>query len=408
MTPARPDGPRVLALAHRAPYPPDKGDRIRNYHVLRELARHAAVDLIALADEPVPAESKAALRALCGKVALLPSGRARWLGAAASFARGRSLTEGLFRHAGVARTIAEWARETPYDAAIVSTSGLAHALDHPALTKARRVVDLVDVDSQKWLDFAAATPGLKGRIYRREGTRLRRFEARLADSADGVCLVSPHETHVYDSFTRPGAATVARNGVDLNYYAPTETPLTPHLSLVFVGAMDYLPNVDAVAWFVAEVWPGVRSARPDASFTIVGRKPTPAVLALAGVPGVRVAGGVPDVRPYLAEAWVAAVPMRLARGLQNKVLEAMAAGKPVVASPKALAALDVERGADVTEADTAGEWVAAVGELAADAELRRQLGQSARAFAERHHRWDRCLAPLVGLVLGAPKSAGAA
>ena len=398
----------MLALAHRAPFPPDKGDRIRNYHVLRELARHAAVDLIALADEPVPAETEAALRALCGRVALLPSGRSRWLGAAASFARGRSLTEGLFRHAGVGRTVNEWSRETPYDAAIVSTSGLAYALEHPALAEARRVVDLVDVDSQKWLDFAAATPGLKGWLYRREGTRLRRYEAGLADSAGGVCLVSPHEAAVYDSFTRPGAATVARNGVDLDYYAPTDSAPTPHLSLVFVGAMDYRPNVDAVAWFAAEVWPGVRFAHPDATFTIVGRKPTATVLALAGVPGVRVAGGVPDVRPYLAEAWVAAVPMRLARGLQNKVLEAMAAGKPVVAAPKALAALDVRRGIDVIEADAAAEWVAAITRLAADAELRRQLGQSARAFAERHHHWDRCLAPLVELVLGAPPKSGAA
>ena len=389
----------VIALTHRLPFPPDKGDRIRNSHVLRALSARADVHLIALADEPVSPESRAALERICTRVEVVPvSPRGRWLRAAKSAALGRSLSEGLFYEPAALATLRQWAAELPGAAVVVSASPLAPYLDQlPG--EHRRVVDMVDVDSQKWREFADSTRGVKGRLYALESRRLRKLEATLPGRVDAVTLVSLAEAKVYDDFTRPGAATVALNGVDLNYFAPVPTSTPVSRALAFVGAMDYLPNVDAACWFATEVWPLVRANYPDAEFRVVGRKPAPAVARLAGLPGVVVTGGLPDVRPCVASAMAAVVPMRISRGLQNKVLEAMAMAKPVVAAAPALAALAVTPGEHVLKAATPAEWIAAISELFDSPERRAELGANARAFVEANHDWGRCLKPLGDAVL---------
>ena len=391
--------PQVLYVTHRLPFPPDKGDRIRNYHVLRELARRAEVSLVALADEPVPPASHEALAALCAAVAVVPVGRRmRWVRAARSAAGGASLSEGLFHSATARRLIANWANRQPFAAAVVSAAPLAGYLRDPGLASARRVVDLVDVDSQKWYDFAVAANGPRRWLYRFEGRRVRQLEAALAGWAAAVTVVSQAEATVYDAFTQPGTATVATNGVDLDYYAPVpaDTPVTQ--ALAFVGAMDYLPNVDAATWFVRAVWPLVRAEFPAAEFRVVGRTPAPAVRALATVPGVVVTGSVPDVRPFVASASAAVVPMRLSRGLQNKVLEAMAMAKPVIAGPAALAALTVQPGRHVLTATTPADWQAAIRIVFASPDTRAALGREGRGYVEAHHRWESCLSPLIAAV----------
>ena len=166
--------------------------------------------------------------------------------------------------------------------------------------------------------------------------------------------------------------------------------------------MDYLPNVDAAAWFAREVWPAVRERFPAAEFRVIGRRATPAVRALAALPGVTVVGQVPDVRPHVAAAAVVVAPLRLARGVQNKVLEALAMGKPVVAAPAALAALRTEPGTHLLCATTPAEWAAAIGSLFADPARREELGRAGRRFVEEHHHWDRCLEPLLDRIFEAP------
>jgi sugar transferase (PEP-CTERM/EpsH1 system associated) len=396
-------GPRVLYVTHRVPYPPDKGDRIRNFHVLRALARRAEIWLVALADEPVPPETLAALREHCVRVAVVPvAGKRRWFRAAVSALRGRSLTEGLFREPAADRVATEFLAEARFDAALVSASGLAPMLRRKPLRDLPAFVDLVDVDSQKWLDFAdaAGVSGLMRRVYRFEGHRLRKLERELPGWAAAVAIVSPAEAEVYESFAAAGTATVATNGVDLDYYAPVpaDAPTVP--ACVFVGALDYLPNVDAAVHFARHVWPLVRARVPDAEFHVVGRKPTAEVRALGELPGVVVVGQVPDVRPFVARGAVVVCPMRLSRGLQNKVLEAMAMAKPVVAGPPALAALSAVPGRDLLCAETPAEWADALAGLLNDPARRRELGANARRFVEAHHHWDRCLEPLVNLVAG--------
>ena len=394
-----PDSParRVIYVTHRVPFPPDKGDRIRNYHVLLALGEVAEVHLVALADEPVSDETRKKLGELCARVEIVPVSRRRWLRAGLSALGGGSLSQGLFREPAAAARLKTWAEEMPGAPVVVSASPLADYLTELPGER-RKVVDMVDVDSQKWLDFAAAKRGVKSRVYRLEARRLRKLEAALPRQVDAVTLVSVAEAKVYDEFAGQGAATVATNGVDLDYYAAVPPGALVSRAVAFVGAMDYLPNVDAAVWFADEVWPRVRVNYPDAEFRVVGRRPAPAVARLASRDGVVVTGDIADVRPSVATAMGAVVPMRLSRGLQNKVLEAMAMAKPVIASPAAVAALDVTPKEHLLLATTPHEWVAAVGVLFDSADRRRELGASARDYVEKRHDWGRCLQPLVDAV----------
>jgi sugar transferase (PEP-CTERM/EpsH1 system associated) len=385
--------PRIAYLTHRVPYPPDKGDRIRNYHVLRELSKHARVWLAALADEPVTDDQRARLGELCERVEFVPGGR-RWVRGGLSLLKGRSISEGLFREPALDRLLVGWRAEGDFAAVLVSASSLAPYQRRNGWETVPAFVDVVDVDSQKWFDYAAAAGGPKRWLYRLEGRRVRKLERELCGWANGVFLVSRAEGALLDSFTAPGTATAATNGVDLDYFRPLPD-VTPEPACAFVGALDYPPNVDAAVWFAGEIWPRVRAAHPTAEFRVIGRQPVPAVLRLHGSNGVNVVGQVPDVRPHVATAAVAICPVRIARGLQNKVIEAMAMGKPTVAAPPAVAALKVEVGRDLLSPTTADEWVSTLNGLLGDATRQAELGANARKYVEEHHHWDRCLRPMV-------------
>src|SRR5262249_9412746 len=163
---------------------------------------------------------------------------------------------------------------------------------------------------------------------------------------------------------------------------------------VFVGAMDYVPNVDGATWFCGEVWPEVRRRWPEARLALVGRSPTPEVRALAKVPGVEVVGPVPDVRPQVARASVTVGPLRIARGVQNKVLESLAMSKAPVVSAPPLEGLRAVPGKHLLLAQSPSEWVECLTRLFEGPELRRKLGAAGRAYTQEKHCWERCLAPL--------------
>jgi sugar transferase (PEP-CTERM/EpsH1 system associated) len=400
--PARPD---LLYLVHRFPYPPDKGDRIRTFHLLESLSRWAWIHLACLADEPPEDSSIAALRRHCRRIAVVrPRSSARWLRALGSLARGRTATEGAFGSPELRAVIRRWARGTRFHAGLASASSLVPYLRMDELRDIPAVIDLIDVDSQKWLDYAAASRGPRAWLYRTEGRRLRRLEHDLPDWARAVTLVSEAEVDLYRRFRAGGAVHAIPNGVDLDYFRPD--PRDDGRGCVFVGAFDYRPNVDGACWFCREAWPEVRRRHPPARLALVGRRPAPAVRRLARSAGVDLVGQVPDVRPHLAGAAVAVVPLHIARGVQNKVLEALAMGKAVVSSPQALVGLHVEPGIHLLAASTPGEWADAVSRLLDDRDLRRQLGSAGRCYVEEHHRWDRCLEPF-GAILGLTTGLGA-
>lgn len=396
----------LLYLVHRLPYPPDRGDRIRSWHLLRFLARHAEVDVACLADEPVSDEQRRALARVSRRVAIVPLGRrARWWHAAGSLARGRSATEGLFYSRQLADAVNAWSSETRYDRVIAFCSSMRPYLDLPALAGVPKVVDLVDVDSQKWFDYAATAVGLKRRLFALEGRRVRRLETSLARQTEALLVVSQPEADLLRGFCPTANVHAIANGVDLDYFQHPQSKIQHPKSLVFVGALDYRANIDGVTWFCREVWPRVHARYPQATLTLVGRNPLPAVRELVLLPGVELVGQVPDIRPFVAAATVAIAPLRVARGLQNKVLEGAALGKPVISTSAALEGFDLVPGEHVLRADTPDEWLAAISLLFDNPAERARLAAAGQAFVEQHHTWSARLAPLAHL-LGLAKGDG--
>lgn len=388
----------LLYLTHRLPYPPNRGDRIRTYHLLRFLSQHYRVHLACLADEPPAAESVAHLQELCDRVEIVPhQGLGRWASGAISFALGKTVTQGLFHAPKLNRITQQWCTETSFAAAVASSSGLAESLRVANKNNVPCLMDLIDVDSRKWLDYAAKSRFPKSQLYRQEGLRLRRVETDVSQWTTGLTVVSEEEAELLREFIPAEKAHSVPNGVDLDYFQPATTTVTEN-SCVFVGALDYWPNVHGIVWFCENVWSEIIRKHADATLTIVGREPVAAVRELHSIPGVTVAGTVPDVRPYLADAAVAVVPLWIARGVQNKVLEAMAAGKPVLASPPPLVGLDIEQGVHLLQADSVPEWVSSLDQLFRDSALRQDLACAARLYVESRHCWDTCLEPFAQLL----------
>jgi sugar transferase (PEP-CTERM/EpsH1 system associated) len=263
----------------------------------------------------------------------------------------------------------------------------------PALRSVPAIVDLVDVDSQKWFDYAASARGLKRWLFRVEGNRTRRLEKAGCQRASSVFLVSEAEAELFRKVCPNDHTYGMPNGVDFNYFRTADGHGRPG-RCVFVGALDYRANIDGICWFCREVWPHVRAQIPIATLAIVGRNPTADVRQLNSIPGVEVFASVPDVRPYLADASLVVAPLRIARGVQNKVLEAMAAGRAVVASHEALEGINARGGEHVIDAASPRGWSDEIERLLTDAATRQRLAQAGRRFVVDNHAWEACLAPL--------------
>lgn len=388
--------PNVLYLAHRVPYPPNRGDRIRSFHTLQFLSQYADVCLGCLSDEAVEPEAVEHLQQLVSRVAIVPlRDKARWVRGAASLLCGRTVTEGMFASRQLTRIVATWNLEKKFDAILVFCSSMFQYLDLPDLKEIPAIVDLVDVDSQKFFDYAAHTCGWKKWLYELEGRRLRRVECELPKRAKAITLVSEAEADLYRSFCPNDRTLAIPNGVDIDYFRPENDgshpwrplPESERTNLVFVGALDYHANVDGIRWYSQEVWPQVRHELPHVTLGLVGRNPVPAIRKLESIPGIRIFGTVPDVRPYLAAADIAIAPLRIARGIQNKVLEAMAMAKPVLCTPAALEGIGARVGRDVLIAGSPREWVASIHALESS-HRRAKVGESAREYVSRCHTWN--------------------
>ena len=392
----------LLFLAHRIPFPPNKGDKIRSFHLLRHLSKRYAVHLGAFVDDPDDWQYQDALKPYCASIRLLPlhPRRAR-LASLSGLLTGEALTLPYYRNRELKRWAAGLADAGKVTRGLAFSSAMAQFM--PA-GLARRVLDMVDVDSDKWTQYAPTQRWPLSWVYAREGRKLAAWEARMAQDFDATLLVSCDEAvllqrRVPQARDRIGAF---ENGVDADYFSPDRDYPNPYasdtLGVVFTGAMDYWPNVDAVSWFAERIFPAIREAVPAAQFTIVGSRPTDAVLALARQPGVVVTGSVPDVRPYLAHAACAVAPLRIARGIQNKVLEAMAMARPVVVTAQAAEGIRAEAGRDFLLAqDEAGLASAVIAQLQSPA-----TSAQARACILAHYDWTRNLSMIDALFDAAP------
>ena len=403
----------LLYLVHRIPYPPNKGDKVRSYHILKHLAARHRVFLGTFADDPDDLQHVARLRELCAELRVIElSPRLARLRSVSGFAANEPLSVAYYRNAELARWVDTTLANEAIDACIVFSSAMAQYVagaDAPRTV----LIDFVDVDSAKWAQYANSRWWPLSWVYRREGSRLLAFERAAADRATRAFFVTDAEA---DLFRRLAPGCVGRietigNGVDTEQYAPSQALPSPFaagsLPVVFTGAMDYWPNVDGVRWFAEEVLPRVLDALPNAHFTIVGMRPTAAVKALASA-RVTVTGTVPDVRPYLQHAAVVVAPLRVARGIQNKILEAMAMARPVVATDACGAGIDAVNGRHFVTAHDAATMADAVVSLLRDGEAARMMGNAARARIVARYTWAAQLRLLEEALAPATPSAAAA
>jgi polysaccharide biosynthesis protein PslH len=389
---------RILYICHRIPYPPDKGDRIRAYHQIRALAERHRLHLLTLCEGPVPRLD--ALTEVCEKVEVFPvSSPGGYLRAAAGAVRPAPLTLSFFHSRELAARVAALAKEGGYDAVVAFSSSMGPYAAR--LAPVPLILDMVDVDSAKWEQYARFAPIPLGAVYRLEAKRLRAYEAELARGAARVVLATAAERDLLAGFAPAARAVAIPNGVDLDFFSPLPLPKAKRPTLVFTGQMDYFANVDGIVHFADAVLPRLQERFPDLELLIVGRAPHRRVRALAERPGIHVTGAVGDVRPFLARAWVFVAPLRIAQGVQNKVLEALASNLPVVASQRVFAGLadgGFKDGEDLLVGGDDAALAERLAELLADPEARERLAAGGRRRLAAVYRWPASVARFEELV----------
>ena len=355
--------------------------------------------LACLADEPVENDSLETLNRYCKRLSISSvQGYMRWMRGLGSLAAGNTVTEGAFSSSRMREAVEHWSTETPFDVVVATASSLS-ALSASSIA-GRETPAVVDLNRRRQrearLHYSKIRPAPLSWLYGLEGRRLRRLEQALPRRAKAITLVSDAEVALYRQFCNDGTVAAIGNGVDLEYFTPGTNG--DERGCVFLGALDYWPNIEGVRWFCNEIWPEVHRRLPGETLSLVGRRPGADIHRLARIPGIRLVGQVPDVRPYVRSAALSVVPLRIARGIQNKVLESMAMSKATVVSPQALEGLKARPGADIVCAGTPEEWIDSIVSLLQSSAGRRQIGESGRRFVEAHHQWEQCLQPLDALL----------
>lgn len=385
----------VLFLVHRLPYPPNKGDKVRSYHLLKHLAARHRVFLGTFVDDPQDMAFVATVRAMCADmhVSSLNPTLAK-LRSMLALVDGRPLSLAYYADSAMRNWVNRTCAKHPMDAIVVFSSAMGpYAEQISASDGCPMLVDFVDVDSAKWAQYASKHRWPLSWVYSREGTQLLRYERRLAKRARQSFFVTDNEVSLFNRLAPECADTVLAvgNGVDAQFFSPDKGRSNPYadgeIAIVFTGAMDYWPNIDAATWFAADMLPQLRRWDARIRLYVVGRSPAPAVLALAS-DGVVVTGTVVDVRPFLQHAAVVVAPMRVARGVQNKILEAMAMGRPVVAAAECVDAISARAGQELIAARSVREYVDAIQRLVTHADDADRIGAAGRACVVERFSWD--------------------
>lgn len=392
----------LLYLTHRIPFPPNKGDKIRSYHLLKHLSQHYHVHLGTFVDDSNDwqyidqvksfchvsyfAKLNPLVSRICGLTGLLTGG---------------PLTISIYRDMQLQMWVNTQIETKSINKIVVFSAAMAQYVRHARAM--RRIIDFVDIDSDKWKQYADKKTWPVSWIYHRESRELLKYEKKITEEFDRVTFVSEKESELFKK-CMPEAVnkiTYFNNGVDTEFYAPHNNLLNPYPEnksiLVFTGAMDYWANVDAVDWFVKNVFSEIRRHFPDIEFYIVGSKPTKEVKRLAEISGVTVTGFVDDIRPYLLHATLAVAPLRIARGIQNKVLEAMAMGKTVVASPEAKEGIAADDGHELFVADGAKQFIEQIVGLLKNKD-HEYYGRAARSRILIDYSWESSLSQVDALL----------
>jgi len=399
----------ILFLAHRLPFPPDRGDKIRSHHVLKALAEIAPVHVATFADSETDWAYEGELARMVASHCLLKRGKPLPIAGMQALFNREPVSLAAFRDARLKQYVDDVLATRPIGAIYIFSGQMAQYV--PSSFAGRVVADLVDVDSAKFEAYSATERWPMGWVDGREGRLLRREEARIARRADCTLLVSEAEADLFRSrLPDPSSAEVAAlgNGIDAAAFDPEHIIPEPSLAkgkgpqLVFTGQMDYAPNVAAAVRAVERILPIIRQHHPHAMFHAVGRAPARELLALDGQNGVRVWGEVPDVKPFLAAADVVIAPLEIARGVQNKVLEAMAMARPVVVTPGAATGIGAEDGIQLAIEESDAAFAARICALLANKGAAQTMGHAARQFVIERRGWAAMLAALPRIMGFAP------
>jgi sugar transferase (PEP-CTERM/EpsH1 system associated) len=392
----------LLYLTHRIPYPPNKGDKIRSFHLLRHLSSRYRIYLGTFIDDEEDWRYADAIKEYCQDTCIIGlNPLAARIKSLFTLASNNPLTLAYYRNTKLKQWVEAVLQREAVQNIVIFSSAMAQYVEH--LTHSRRIIDFVDVDSDKWRQYALSKSWPLNWIYRRESECLLNYERRVAREFDSAIFVSEKEADLFRQLAPDSAdkTTFFNNGVDTDFFSPAREYINPYPAgvkvLVFTGAMDYWANIDAVIWFAHSVFPIVRAQMPDIAFYIVGTRPSKSVQALADLPGINVTGAVEDIRPYLMHASIAVAPLRIARGIQNKVLEAMAMGKSVVTSIQAMEGIHAVPGKELMVAKDAVQFADQI-LLLLDHEEKTTMGQAARGRVLQDYAWTNSLSRIDALL----------
>jgi len=396
----------ILYLSHRIPYPPNKGDKIRSYNMIKYLVKLGKVYVAALVDNPDDFQFQAKLEEICEKVVLSPLiPAAKKIKSLLALATGKPLSVPYFYEKKLQIQIDYLIDSCNFDVVICFSSPMAEYVYHSRIFSEKKelgrpilLMDFCDVDSEKWAEYAKRSSFLMSNIYHREWQRLGKYEYEVARKFDHSFFVSLREQNLFQK-NHPDVTSVSSisNGVDTLFFKPfpvNANKQEERTEIVFTGAMDYYANVDGVCWFVDKIWPLIKNTILDARFMIVGSNPAKEILKLHDDDNIIVTGFVEDIREYYSRATVCVAPLRIARGIQNKVLEAMAMAKAVVCTGNAFEGINANPNEDLIIADENEDFAAQVIRLVLDKKLRQQIEVNARQCVEQHYNWETSLMKL--------------
>jgi polysaccharide biosynthesis protein PslH len=376
----------ILFICHRLPFPPNRGGKIRPFHFIKHLNQTHQVTVATLAESTEELEAGQELRNYCQKLIVKKvSPPIRWGKVLLRLPASSPSSSGYFASLKLFMHLRQQAKEVRYDLVLVHCAFVARY--SRLFSNTPLWMDFGDLDSGKWLEYQKFRSFPLSWAFGYEAKKLRAYEAAIAKKAAVCTFTTPNELDEFQSLNVGVPTQVIPNGVNLEYFHDRDEVKVEQDSIVFVGRLDYYPNKQGIQWFVHHVFPLIRQAVPRASLMIVGSNPDASVKRLSDVPGVVVTGHVPDVRPYLRKAVVAVAPLKIARGVQNKILEAMAIGTPVVATVEASRGIQASDRQCLLIGKDAEDFAAQVVQVLRNAQMRKMLSENGRYLIRQHYTW---------------------
>jgi sugar transferase (PEP-CTERM/EpsH1 system associated) len=383
----------ILYVCHRFPFPPKRGGKIRPFNMIRHLSASGhKVTVCSLARSAEEAEEGRGIAPHCADFEMAQvSNRLQTLRMVVRLPVTTPSSMGYFYSPTLAQRVRRRLSEQKWDLIFVHCSSVAQYVEH--INDVPKILDFGDMDSQKWLEYANYKSFPLSLGYRFEGAKMLAAEKRLARRFDLCTATTRAEWETLDGYGTGVASDWFPNGVDADFFCPTGEPYDAD-TISFIGRMDYYPNQECMARFCEQIWPILKSRRPNMKLLIVGADPTPEMRKLGDIPGVTVTGSVPDVRPFIRSSALMVAPLNIARGTQNKILEAMAMGVPVVTSTIAAGGVDAESVKHFLVADTPEEYAQAILRIVESPEERERLASAGRQRMLSHHAWPHSMARL--------------